>query len=157
MLRFIIYTYIPVIITDPYTHSHSEHSLQKGLWGFDIETCYVGFYECASPSSGGTMNYNHKQRGGNVLSPVSDLCTLNKILKRMNETPLFILIPSLNFLCVIGTFVCVRLTSVRLQKKVLNCETAGSESLQTDAEHLPRNVTPEISTVSKIHLQYQSD
>ncbi|MCJ8741103.1 hypothetical protein PDJAM_G00066920 [Pangasius djambal] len=39
-----------------------------------------------------------------------------------------------------------QLTSVRLQKKVLNCETAGSESLQTDAEHLQRNVTSEIST-----------
>ncbi|XP_053096193.1 cingulin-like protein 1 isoform X2 [Pangasianodon hypophthalmus] len=39
-----------------------------------------------------------------------------------------------------------QLTSVQLQKKVLNCETAGSESLQTDAEHLQRNVTSEIST-----------
>lgn len=65
----------------------------------------------------------------------------------MNETPLFTLMPSFNF-------VCVRLTSVRLQKKVLTCETAGSESLQTDGERLPGNVTPEISTVSKIHVQY---
>ncbi|XP_017348715.1 cingulin-like protein 1 isoform X2 [Ictalurus punctatus] len=39
-----------------------------------------------------------------------------------------------------------QLTSVRLQKKILNCETAGSESPQTAAEHLQRNVTSEIST-----------
>ncbi|XP_060791566.1 cingulin-like protein 1 isoform X2 [Neoarius graeffei] len=39
-----------------------------------------------------------------------------------------------------------QLTSVRLQKKVLNCERAGSESLQTDAEYLQRNVTSGIST-----------
>lgn len=44
----------------------------------------------------------------------------------------------------------VRLTSVQLQK-VLNCETAGSESLQTDPEHLQGSITSEIKTVSKIH------
>lgn len=49
MLRFILYTYIPVIITDPYTHSRSEHSLQKGLWVFDIKTCYVGFLSVHLP------------------------------------------------------------------------------------------------------------
>ncbi|KAF4077031.1 hypothetical protein AMELA_G00203440 [Ameiurus melas] len=49
-----------------------------------------------------------------------------------------------------------QLTSVRLQKKILNCEAAGSESPHTAAEHLQRNVTSEISTcfpVDKRDLQ----
>ncbi|XP_058271933.1 cingulin-like protein 1 isoform X2 [Hemibagrus wyckioides] len=39
-----------------------------------------------------------------------------------------------------------QLTSVRLQRKVLNCETAGSETLQADSEHLQRNITSEINS-----------
>ncbi|KAF5896879.1 cingulin-like protein 1 isoform X3, partial [Clarias magur] len=49
-----------------------------------------------------------------------------------------------------------QLTSVRLQKKALSCETAASGSLQTDAEHLQRILKPEISTscaVSECDLQ----
>ncbi|XP_026988443.1 uncharacterized protein LOC113633958 isoform X2 [Tachysurus fulvidraco] len=44
-----------------------------------------------------------------------------------------------------------QLTSVRLQKKVLNCETAGSEILQSDSEHLQRSVTSEISICCSGH------
>ncbi|XP_060747509.1 cingulin-like protein 1 isoform X3 [Tachysurus vachellii] len=44
-----------------------------------------------------------------------------------------------------------QLTSVRLQRKVLNCETAGSETLQSDSEHLQRSVTSEISICCSGH------
>ncbi|TSK72055.1 Cingulin-like protein 1 [Bagarius yarrelli] len=44
-----------------------------------------------------------------------------------------------------------QLTSVRLQKKVLNCETAGSKSLLIEPEHLQRNLTSETSTCFSGH------